>query len=70
MSDWTKIEKGIGTDTKIVKIEEEGSREMNWLDFGEVAWSVKEWTWQDLIIWIMLWTKIVKTTGDWTKVEK
>ena len=68
---WTKVEKEIGTDTKVVKTEDQECREMSWLEFGEKAHiDIADWAWFDLLICAALWTKVEKESSDWEKVEK
>jgi len=68
MSDWTKVEKEIGTDTKVDKGAEEGG----WFTSG---WFTSGWfggggIWQEVIKAVGDFIKITKATAEDTKVEK
>ncbi len=75
MSDWTKVEKEKGTDTKIDK----GSVEAGWFTSGWFFnWFGKFWVEAIKVIGDFTKvtkataddTKVVKTEGDWTKITK
>jgi len=71
MADWTKVEKETGTGTKVVKTEDQESREKTWADLGEATHAdTIDWTWWNLLILTPLWAKVKKTVDDWTKVVK
>ena len=72
MSDWNKVEKEKGTDTKIVKVEDREPTEMTWKKLGDITWlDIANMTWKDWFYgFVLMWTKVKKSIGNWEKVEK